>query len=296
MRFTRSLPLLAALEARVAEVALPLHRADHIFGIFERIWRILLCSLIIAPGYLFGEMRMQVRDGHPIVDGVYVNGHGPYRFLVDTGADVNLIETNLARSIGLSTTFRTQLASSSGVTVVPAADGIEVLLGSVKAERQEFLFCRLEAFRDRWPDIQGLLGQGFLARFDYRFDLRGKRLAFGKQDPSGTRARFRMISGRPAVSTSLGDLVLDSGAERLVLFGVEPNVSRGDRSEMRTVAGSLQVGMVFSKTLTIGGRKIWRGDAVAIPNRDETGVDGLLPVRLFNVIYVCNSEGYVVFE
>ncbi len=239
---------------------------------------------------------MQVRDGHPIVDGVYVNGHGPYRFLVDTGADVNLIETNLARSIGLSATFRRQLASSAGVTVVPGGDGIEVLLDSVKAERQEFLFCGLEAFREHWPDIQGLLGQGFLSQFDYRLDLRGKRLAFGKQDPSGTRARFRMIGGRPVVSTSLGDLVLDSGAERLVLFGVEPNMNPGDRREMRTVAGYLRIGMVFSKPLAIEGRKIWRGNAVAIPKRNEPGVDGLLPLRLFNAVYVCNSEGYVVFE
>lgn len=45
----------------------------------------LICSLIIAAGPLFGAVKMQVRDGHPIVDGVYVNGNGPYRFLVDTG-------------------------------------------------------------------------------------------------------------------------------------------------------------------------------------------------------------------
>ncbi len=256
----------------------------------------LICSLIIAAGPLSGEMKMQVREGHPIVDGVYVNGHGPYRFLVDTGADVNLIETNLARSIGLTATFRRELASSTSVTVVPGSDRIEVLLDSVKAEQQEFLFCRLEAFRDRWPDIQGLLGQWFLSRFDYLLDLRGKRLEFRKQDPNGTRARFRMISGRPAVSTNLGDLVLDSGAERLVLFGVKPNMGPGDRREMRTAAGSQQVGMVYGRPLTIEGRKIWYGDAVAIPSRSEPGVDGLLPLRLFKAIYVCNSEGYVVFE
>jgi hypothetical protein len=261
-----------------------------------RFERILLCSVIVASGSLSGEVSMQVRDGHPIVDGVYVNGHGPYRFLVDTGANVNLIEAHLARSIGLSATFRRSLASLTGVTDVSGSDGIEVLLDSMKAERQEFLFCDLEAFRDRWPDIQGLLGQGFLSQFDYRLDLRGKRLAFGKQDPSGTRARFRMIGGRPAVSTSRGDRVLDSGAERLVLFGVEPDMSRGDRREMRTVAGSLQIGMVFSKRLTLEGRRIWSGDALAIPKRNEPGVDGLLPLLMFHAIYVCNSAGYLVFE
>lgn len=30
--------------------------------------------------------------------------------------------------------------------------------------------------------------------------------------------------------------------------------------------------------------------------RPEAGVDGLLPLGLFKTVYVCNSEGYVVFE
>jgi hypothetical protein len=57
---------------------------------------LLICSFIIAAVPALSEVKMQVRDGHPIVDGVYVNGHGPYRFLVDTGTNVNLIETDLA--------------------------------------------------------------------------------------------------------------------------------------------------------------------------------------------------------
>lgn len=69
---------------------------------------------------------MQLRGGHPIVDGVYVNGNGPYRFFVDTGTSVNLIEANLARSSGLTPTFRAELASSAGVTVVPG--GVNVAL------------------------------------------------------------------------------------------------------------------------------------------------------------------------
>jgi hypothetical protein len=35
---------------------------------------------------------------------------------------------------------------------------------------------------------------------------------------------------------------------------------------------------------------------VAIPNRSEPGVDGLMPLSSFKTIYECNSEGYVVFE
>lgn len=239
---------------------------------------------------------MQVRDGHPIVDGVYVNGHGPYRFLVDTGTNVNLIETNLAESIGLRATFRTELAASTGVTTVPGGDGIELVLDGGKAAEQKFLFLGLEAIHHRWPDVQGVLGQGFLSRIDYMLDLRGKRLVFGKQDPTGTRVRFSRINGRLSFSTSLGDLVLDSGADRLVLFGVQPDIGSAIRGELRTLAGSQQIGTVFNKPLIIEGRRIWRGDALALPNRTEPGVDGLLPLSLFKAVYVCNSEGYVVFE
>jgi hypothetical protein len=51
-----------------------------------------------------------------------------------------------------------------------------------------------------------------------------------------------------------------------------------------------------SSTLAIENRTMWRGDAVAIRNQAEPGVAGLMPVSVFKAIYVCNSEGYVVFE
>ena len=258
--------------------------------------QILICSLIIAAGPLFAELKMQVRDGRPVVDGVFVNGHGPYRFLVDTGSNVNLIETGIARKIGMNATFQVDLASSAGKTQTSGSDGNEVALDSVKANGQKFLFSGLEAIHDSSPDIQGVLGQWFLAQYDYTLDLRGKRVEFGKQDRSGTRTRFDMINARPVISTSLGTLALDSGANRLVLFGAQPDSGSGFRGELKTVAGSQKIGIVSSKSLVIEGRKFWGGDAVAMPSRTEPGVNGLLPLGLFKVIYVCNSEGYVVFE
>jgi hypothetical protein len=257
----------------------------------------LICALILAFSPLVNATNLRVQEGRPIVDGVFVNGHGPYRFLVDTGTNVNLIDANLARLIGLHATFEVDLASASGKTPTQGSDGNEVVLDSVKAEDQKFLFSGLEAIHNFSFDIQGVLGQWFLSQFDYTIDLRGKRLDFGKQeDRNGMRVPLRMINGRLAVSTSLGDLIVDSGAARLVLFGVESDGSIGDNREWRTVAGSLKVGIVFSKELIIEGRKVWRGDAVAIPNRSEPGVDGLLPLSLFKAIFVCNSEGYVIFE
>jgi len=254
---------------------------------------ILICSLVMTASPLFGVVEMQVREGRPIVDGVYVNGHGPYRFLVDTGTNVNLIEAGLARTTGMGATFQVDLASAAGKAPTPGSDGNEVVLDSIKANRQKFLFPGLEAIHDSSPDVRGVLGQWFLAGFDYLLDLRGKRLEFGKQHLSGTRAQFRMLNGRAVFGTNLGDLVLDSGSARLVLFGVDAD-SRNTVS-FRTVAGSQMAGMRSSR-LAIENRTMWRGDAVAISNPAEPGVAGLMPVGIFKAIYICNSKGYAVFE
>ncbi len=236
---------------------------------------------------------MLVREGRPFVDGVYVNGQGPYRFLIDTGANMNLIEANLARKIAMQTTFSDVVESAAGKTSMPGSDGNVVELGPVRAEQQRFQYSDLDALHLVWPDIRGVLGQAFLSGFDYTVDLRGKQLEFGKQERSGNRSQFRLQDGRTAIPTSLGDLVLDSGAPRVVLFGV--NSGFGQMRDMLTLAGSTSVRMIASK-LAIAGRDVWRGDAVAIPGQAEQGVAGLMPLSVFNSIYICNSERYVVFK
>jgi hypothetical protein len=188
------------------------------------------------------------------------------------------------------------MSSSTGVVEVTGGEGIEVALDNAKVGDQEFLFLAVDAIRGRWPEIQGVLGQRFLSRFDYTLDLRHNRLEFGRQDPEGTRTPFEMVNAEPVVSTSLGNLVLDSGARQLVLFGVRPDTACGLQGELRTATGSLSIGLVSSKPLIIEGRKVWRGEAVAVPNRIEPRVDGLLPLSIFKSIYFCNSHGYVVFE
>src|SRR5262249_42324094 len=137
------------------------------------------------------------------------DGHGPYRFLLDTGATLNQIEPKLARSIGLTETFQTTLTSSIGVRPAPGSDGHEVTVGSARADAQVFLFAGMDAIHQLSPDIQGVLGQVFLSRFDYLLDVRARRLEFGTQDfdEKGIWARFTSLQGRPVVSTSLGLLV-----------------------------------------------------------------------------------------
>ena len=252
-----------------------------------------ICTVILVATPLLGGLKLQLRGGRPIVDGVYVNGHGPYRFLLDTATQLNHIDPKLARSIGLKATIRADVVSASAVTEAPAAEGVDVAVDTVTAGGQTFVLSGLETVRQLGRNIQGVLGQEFLSQFDYLLDLRGKRLEFGKQERPGTRAEFQLVHGRPAVSTSLGWLLLDSGTAWVVLFGVEPV---HPTNYIWTLAGSSAVGTMLGKPLIIEGRNIRHGEILAVSGRNEVGVAGLLPASLFNTIYICNSEGYIVFD
>ena len=176
---------------------------------------------------------------------------------------------------------------------MPGSDGNVIELGAVRAENQRFQFSTLDSLHSVWPDVKGILGQWFLACFDYTMDLRHKTLEFGKQERTGRHTPFRLLDGRTTLTTSLGDLVVDSGAARLLLFGVTPQ--DGDQMPMLTMTGTQNVGTV-TRRLLIEGRDVWRGDAIALPGRPEPGISGLMPISFFKSVYVCNSEGYVVLE
>ena len=112
-----------------------------------------VCMAVLAALPLCGGVRLQVRDGRPIVDGVYINGHGPYRFLVDTGSNVNLIETGLARKIGMESSLRVELTSAAGKNSMEGSDGNEIELDSFKADGQRFVFSKLESIQSSLPEV-----------------------------------------------------------------------------------------------------------------------------------------------
>ena len=125
---------------------------------------LLACSLVVALSAPLaaaspsdGSLKLRITDGRPVVDGVYVNGHGPYRFLLDTGATLNHVEFELAASIGLAATFHTPFSSPTGVASTSGFDGARVRLGPVSAEGQVFLFAGMEAAHELSADIQGVL-------------------------------------------------------------------------------------------------------------------------------------------
>src|ERR1019366_9584822 len=65
-----------------------------------------------------GSLRIVLVAGRPVVDGVFLNGQGPWRFLLDTGAQTNQVEASIARKLGLLPAFRTAIATTAGDALV----------------------------------------------------------------------------------------------------------------------------------------------------------------------------------
>ena len=261
----------------------------------------LIFSLIIIAAALSGRtlpasgpfVKLEILGGRPVASQVFLNGQGPFWFLLDTGAQTNQVEATLARKLNLAAAFQVELATAWGVTRVPGGRVAAVVLGEASVADQEFLFTNMDGVHALSPKIQGVLGQEFLSRFDYLLDFRGRRLVFGAAVPEGAHVPTRTMEKRMAISTSYGDLVLDSGTEALILFHAPAPAGPG--GNLQTASGGGAVPMVRGTTVRIGERT-YRPAMAAVATNAPCPEDGLLPASLFGSIFVSNSGHYVIAE
>jgi hypothetical protein len=237
-------------------------------------------------------VRLEVESGLPIVDGVYLNGHGPFRFLLDTGEQTNEMEPALARKIGLANSMQLELSTPGGVSSVQAGIVDTVRLGTVEGAGQEFLIVARDGIRSVDPEIRGTLGQQFLSQFDYLLDFKSHRITIDAPVPAGDRVDFHLSAGCMVIPTDHGSLMLDSGAGTLFFFHAGPHLAA---AQLTTSNSSVGVESGYAPALRIGGRT-YHPDGAAFRQVPDAPADGLLPANLFRSIFVSNSGHFVVFN
>jgi hypothetical protein len=241
-------------------------------------------------------LRIRTVSGAPVATDVYVEGRGPYSFLLDTGSETSLIDERLARELSITQAFQTELITPAGRRNVHGTYLRKVKLGPVQASNQEFLLTDVRRWGMLPPDVQGLLGQPFLSMFDYTLDFRHRKIIIGTRLFDGAhfdKIPFRRVESRLAIQTSEGEMILDSGAGSLLLFRAGPGTPGATIQDFSGAAHTVQVGP---------GPKIWIGGRLYQPREAVYGaaggeaLNGLLPASLFPVVYVSNSEGYIAVE
>src|SRR5258708_4573618 len=156
-------------------------------------------SLIIVLTVIGSTMEAFGKPGGPSVDEksvlkfrlvqdfgvivpVFINGQGPYDFLLDTGTTSTVIRPELASTLKLRAVDRLMLTTVTGSQAVPRSYLESVTLGNKSAANVEVLWQDISAVRSLDHRISGLLGQNFLSQFNYLLSYREKRIVFEQKD------------------------------------------------------------------------------------------------------------------
>jgi predicted aspartyl protease len=242
----------------------------------------------------------------PVVP-VYLEGQGPFDFLLDTGTNSTIVTPEVAARLGLRPADRVRLITVAGERDLPLALLRKVSVGASAAENVEALVSGLEQVRRLDPRVCGVLGQNYLGRFNYTLDYDARAVEFeGAGDvapPAGERVSFVVEEGKLVVAAFSESyvralrLVLDAAATSLVIFDDAAPPGRAGR--LLTEAGSLAAGIARLRSLRVGGTRL-RDVPVALVSdaagRGERAEDGLLPTSLFRAVYFNHAGGYVIFN
>ena len=195
---------------------------------------------------------------------VMVNGKGPFRFVIDTGASRSTLAPHLAKSLGLAqasgrNVMLNGVTGAAEVTTV-AVDSIEI--GALKFEKQNLPVI----FTSIMGNADGILGvAGFQ---DQRIDVDFKRDRVSVHTSNGRRPHYSMVTARAErnpnglmiVDIRVGrrikaKAVIDTGAERTlgnialqdainkghrkrqpvsaIVHGATPDITDGDMQEIK---------------------------------------------------------------
>lgn len=259
---------------------------------------LVLPAWVAAAGSLAAIPLVVEKDGR-IAIAVRINGAGPFRFRLDTGASRTVVSDRLAVELGLPTAGQSRTITHTGQASRSLVRVDDIAIGSTwdwRARDLPLLVLPSEVI-DRTGHIDGLLGQDVLSRWTYTIDYRASRLLVSSDSTSSTSRAVRLplvrVGGNLLAAIELGGtteplrLVPDSGADRLVLFEQPlrtlPPLTLRDTVRVRSVVGESIARLVQLDRLEVSGVPIGSQEALLLRDRPAGGPmgDGLLPLHLF---------------
>jgi len=212
------------------------------------------------------DVRIRTDDNERMTVAVRVSGSGPYRFLVDTGADRTAISSELASRLGLTVGDKAALHTMTGVSNVQTAT-----VTGLQLSRNYMTILDAPVLEAEHMGADGILGTDSLRSQRVEFDFDNNVMTIV---PSAQRVEKedgtivvtgRLRNGRLIVTNALADnnsitVVLDTGSEisvgnealrrRLVNHG---QLRNSGAVQLESVTGDLLNGQyMFVKRVEVG--------------------------------------------
>jgi predicted aspartyl protease len=250
------------------------------------------------------------RPGQIVVP-VSIGGFGPFHFLLDTGSTHSVIRDALRESLSLVPVARTSMSSTVGTVTCLVVRMDDVQMGAARVDGLLPTALPSSAMALLGADIDGVIGQDFLARFDYTIDYRESVVRWDDGDDDGTGVRLTLVPSHGRFLVELPQqlpgaavvrLVPDSGADGVVLFEHAgalrlPVDGTGRSIRVGSLAGSGAGRAVVVRQLHVGSTRLQSQIAAVVPARAEVDEgDGLLPLDLFASVSFNNRQGYMQVE
>jgi Aspartyl protease len=276
-----------------------------------------------CPGNV-ASLPFHVVNRHLIVLAVSVNHTGPYNFLLDSGAQMTLIDLSLAAALHLDAQG---VATVRGVGPGQSASYAQLDLveaGSHAVAKQKVLVYNLQNLHSVDVQVQGILGEDFLEQFDLlidnahrllcldnsaamRAEVKGPHIplvATAGSDEVGVMSGLLLITARLSGALRPVRLVLDSGANTTILFntsqymllrpprGVAVHGSGVDGSQPILFAlppQDVRIGSLELRGVPFSGASIEKNSFVK-------GFDGVLTTELFRRVFIDHADHFAVLE
>jgi hypothetical protein len=239
----------------------------------------------------------------PVYADVFIGAKGPYRFLVDTGAQTSLIDEKLAAGLKLQPQYRVEIVTQHSSRSSPALKMRDLRIGDKRLAETELVFQDLENVRRSGIPIRGLLGISALAGHSFTITPKDARLELDPSRPEGEAVPYYLLEGRIALKARMGSedlfLALDSGGHHVVLFRTPAAMAK--TKPVNGILGTLEgarsvVPTTWTEPMSFSGGIRVKTLPAAMVKRDGAEVDGLLPASAFRSIYIDPARGEAVLS
>ncbi len=294
----------------------------------SRAWSVVARILLLYVLYLCGSVRcvraevsvgptvhFRLLRDFAIVVPVYINGSGPFDFLLDTGSTCSAADRELGEELHLAVQHGETVRTLVGQRPTEFALAQRVTIGPTTAEHVQLQVRKLGGLRILDPAIRGVLGQDTLSHADYMIDYARRTIEFdrygellnhlsGAKIKTGRLAEGALAYGPLTLQAEVvedvprtRELVLDTGTASIVLFDKNENrASETLGSSVRDDEGKWKRTEVRHVRLQLGSRE-WDVFAQGLQYHEEAReIGGLIPTSLFERIYISNSGSFVMLS
>jgi len=126
------------------------------------------------------SVPMESSSGLPVVS-ARINGRGPYKFIIDTGAMHSVFSENLARELGLPSIAHAAMGRPGSTKPLPATVTrvAKIEIGSLTIEGVTAVFADLSAvFLKKAPDVQGVLSAAMVPGLLVTYNFPARKIEF----------------------------------------------------------------------------------------------------------------------